>query len=152
MCLKNPYLLEWFCLHQPGRGLRLPLGPSGPSCSGDCPHEGGLKRNGQVWTLERRQVFRLFLQGEAGVVQGKLSLFFLLLVSPSVSNQLLIYRSPVLPEKDSVLIPTTANDDAGWQAYLLGMRWGVCRVAERLLNTGSMEKPVSPPTESRQCL
>ncbi|EQB79214.1 hypothetical protein CB1_056579092 [Camelus ferus] len=25
---------------------------SGPSCSGDCPHEGGLKRNGQVWTLK----------------------------------------------------------------------------------------------------
>ncbi|KAM4845745.1 protein kinase C-binding protein NELL1 isoform 2-T2 [Thomomys bottae] len=24
---------------------------SGPSCSGDCPHEGGLKHNGQVWTL-----------------------------------------------------------------------------------------------------
>ncbi|XP_070347454.1 protein kinase C-binding protein NELL1 isoform X4 [Equus asinus] len=28
------------------------LCPSGPSCSGDCPHEGGLKRNGQVWTLK----------------------------------------------------------------------------------------------------
>ncbi|KAM3919670.1 protein kinase C-binding protein NELL1 isoform 2-T2 [Leptodactylus fuscus] len=25
---------------------------SGPSCTGDCPHEGGLKRNGQVWTLK----------------------------------------------------------------------------------------------------
>ncbi|XP_060033003.1 protein kinase C-binding protein NELL1 isoform X2 [Erinaceus europaeus] len=24
---------------------------SGSSCSGDCPHEGGLRRNGQVWTL-----------------------------------------------------------------------------------------------------
>ncbi|KAM4617488.1 protein kinase C-binding protein NELL1 isoform 3-T3 [Discoglossus pictus] len=28
------------------------LCPSGPSCTGDCPHEGGLKRNGQVWTLK----------------------------------------------------------------------------------------------------
>lgn len=28
------------------------LCPAGPSCSGDCPHEGGLKRNGQVWTLK----------------------------------------------------------------------------------------------------
>ncbi|XP_041075267.1 protein kinase C-binding protein NELL1-like [Polyodon spathula] len=28
------------------------LCPTGPSCSGDCPHEGGLKRNGQVWTLK----------------------------------------------------------------------------------------------------
>ncbi|VTJ80760.1 Hypothetical predicted protein, partial [Marmota monax] len=28
------------------------LCPSGPSCSGDCPHEGGLKHNGQVWTLK----------------------------------------------------------------------------------------------------
>ncbi|XP_051633238.1 protein kinase C-binding protein NELL1 isoform X5 [Manacus candei] len=27
------------------------LCPSGPSCTGDCPHEGGFKRNGQVWTL-----------------------------------------------------------------------------------------------------
>ncbi|XP_071618744.1 protein kinase C-binding protein NELL1 isoform X8 [Heliangelus exortis] len=27
------------------------LCPSGPSCSGDCPHDGGFKRNGQVWTL-----------------------------------------------------------------------------------------------------
>lgn len=27
------------------------LCPSGPSCSGDCPHEGGLKHNGQVWIL-----------------------------------------------------------------------------------------------------
>ncbi|XP_063253625.1 protein kinase C-binding protein NELL1 [Prinia subflava] len=27
------------------------LCPPGPSCTGDCPHEGGLKRNGQVWTL-----------------------------------------------------------------------------------------------------
>ncbi|CAH7459207.1 Nell1 [Phodopus roborovskii] len=27
------------------------LCPSGPSCSGDCPHEGGLKHNGQVWVL-----------------------------------------------------------------------------------------------------
>ncbi|KAM9302405.1 protein kinase C-binding protein NELL1 [Gastrophryne carolinensis] len=25
---------------------------SGPSCTGDCPHEDGLKRNGQVWTLK----------------------------------------------------------------------------------------------------
>uniref|UniRef100_A0A670XZ28 Neural EGFL like 1 n=1 Tax=Pseudonaja textilis TaxID=8673 RepID=A0A670XZ28_PSETE len=29
------------------------LCPSGPSCTGDCPHEGGLKRNGQVWTLKK---------------------------------------------------------------------------------------------------
>ncbi|XP_065448644.1 protein kinase C-binding protein NELL1 isoform X10 [Chrysemys picta bellii] len=28
------------------------LCPSGPSCTGDCPHEGGFKRNGQVWTLK----------------------------------------------------------------------------------------------------
>ncbi|XP_063293927.1 protein kinase C-binding protein NELL1 isoform X3 [Pelobates fuscus] len=28
------------------------LCPSGPSCTGDCPHEGALKRNGQVWTLK----------------------------------------------------------------------------------------------------
>ncbi|XP_041447232.1 neural EGFL like 1 S homeolog isoform X2 [Xenopus laevis] len=28
------------------------LCPSGPSCTGDCPHEEGLKRNGQVWTLK----------------------------------------------------------------------------------------------------
>ena len=42
--------------------------------------------------------------------------------SPSVSTQLLMHRSPMVPEKDSVLIPTTANDDAGWQADLLGMR------------------------------
>ncbi|XP_038620449.1 protein kinase C-binding protein NELL1 isoform X5 [Tachyglossus aculeatus] len=28
------------------------LCPSGPSCTGDCPHEGGLKRNGQVWMLK----------------------------------------------------------------------------------------------------
>ncbi|KAI5929323.1 Protein kinase C-binding protein NELL1 [Manis javanica] len=28
------------------------LCPAGPSCSGDCPHEGGLKHNGQVWTLK----------------------------------------------------------------------------------------------------
>ncbi|XP_040528604.1 protein kinase C-binding protein NELL1 isoform X7 [Gallus gallus] len=27
------------------------LCPSGPSCTGDCLHEGGFKRNGQVWTL-----------------------------------------------------------------------------------------------------
>ncbi|XP_063253430.1 protein kinase C-binding protein NELL1-like [Prinia subflava] len=27
------------------------LCPPTPSCTGDCPHEGGLKRNGQVWTL-----------------------------------------------------------------------------------------------------
>ncbi|KAM7330773.1 hypothetical protein ACRRTK_009962 [Alexandromys fortis] len=27
------------------------LCPAGPSCSGDCPHEGGLKHNGQVWIL-----------------------------------------------------------------------------------------------------
>ncbi|XP_068116533.1 protein kinase C-binding protein NELL1 isoform X1 [Hyperolius riggenbachi] len=25
---------------------------SGPSCTGDCPHDDGLKRNGQVWTLK----------------------------------------------------------------------------------------------------
>lgn len=59
--------------------------------------------------------------------------------SPSVSTQLLIHRSPMVPEKDSVLIPTTANDDAGWQADLLGMRWGV-GVAKRLLNTGGAEQ------------
>uniref|UniRef100_A0A670IFI3 Protein kinase C-binding protein NELL2 n=1 Tax=Podarcis muralis TaxID=64176 RepID=A0A670IFI3_PODMU len=29
------------------------LCPSGPSCTGDCTHEGGLKRNGQVWTLKK---------------------------------------------------------------------------------------------------
>ncbi|XP_034273146.1 protein kinase C-binding protein NELL1 isoform X2 [Pantherophis guttatus] len=29
------------------------LCPSGPSCTGDCPYEGGLKRNGQVWTLKK---------------------------------------------------------------------------------------------------
>ncbi|XP_053122617.1 protein kinase C-binding protein NELL1 isoform X7 [Hemicordylus capensis] len=29
------------------------LCPSGPSCTGDCLHEGGLKRNGQVWTLKK---------------------------------------------------------------------------------------------------
>ncbi|XP_065539482.1 protein kinase C-binding protein NELL1 isoform X4 [Lathamus discolor] len=28
------------------------LCPAGPSCTGDCPHEGGFKRNGQVWTLQ----------------------------------------------------------------------------------------------------
>ncbi|XP_029438401.1 protein kinase C-binding protein NELL1 isoform X6 [Rhinatrema bivittatum] len=28
------------------------LCPSGPSCTGDCWHEEGLKRNGQVWTLK----------------------------------------------------------------------------------------------------
>uniref|UniRef100_A0A8C5N377 Neural EGFL like 1 n=1 Tax=Leptobrachium leishanense TaxID=445787 RepID=A0A8C5N377_9ANUR len=28
------------------------LCPSGPSCTGDCPHDGTLKRNGQVWTLK----------------------------------------------------------------------------------------------------
>lgn len=28
------------------------LCPSGPSCTGDCPHDDGLKRNGQVWTLK----------------------------------------------------------------------------------------------------
>ncbi|KAM8938732.1 protein kinase C-binding protein NELL1 [Pelodytes ibericus] len=28
------------------------LCPSGPSCTGDCLHEGALKRNGQVWTLK----------------------------------------------------------------------------------------------------
>ncbi|XP_069078037.1 protein kinase C-binding protein NELL1 isoform X2 [Pleurodeles waltl] len=28
------------------------LCPSGPSCTGDCPHEGGLKRNGQVWMMK----------------------------------------------------------------------------------------------------
>uniref|UniRef100_G1Q3C8 VWFC domain-containing protein n=2 Tax=Myotis lucifugus TaxID=59463 RepID=G1Q3C8_MYOLU len=28
------------------------LCPSGPSCSGDCTHGGGVKRNGQVWTLK----------------------------------------------------------------------------------------------------
>ncbi|XP_062823867.1 protein kinase C-binding protein NELL1 isoform X8 [Anolis carolinensis] len=29
------------------------LCPSGPSCTGDCVHEGSLKRNGQVWTLKK---------------------------------------------------------------------------------------------------
>ncbi|XP_060118195.1 protein kinase C-binding protein NELL1 isoform X4 [Heteronotia binoei] len=29
------------------------LCPSGPSCTGDCLHEGSLKRNGQVWTLKQ---------------------------------------------------------------------------------------------------
>ncbi|XP_077178141.1 protein kinase C-binding protein NELL1 isoform X4 [Paroedura picta] len=29
------------------------LCPSGPSCTGDCLHEGILKRNGQVWTLKQ---------------------------------------------------------------------------------------------------
>uniref|UniRef100_A0A8D2QJ51 Protein kinase C-binding protein NELL1 n=1 Tax=Zonotrichia albicollis TaxID=44394 RepID=A0A8D2QJ51_ZONAL len=37
------------CVNLPG-GFDC-LCPSGPSCTGDCPHEGGLKRNGQVWTL-----------------------------------------------------------------------------------------------------
>uniref|UniRef100_A0A8C5NSB9 Protein kinase C-binding protein NELL1 n=1 Tax=Junco hyemalis TaxID=40217 RepID=A0A8C5NSB9_JUNHY len=37
------------CVNLPG-GFDC-LCPSGPSCTGDCPHEGGFKRNGQVWTL-----------------------------------------------------------------------------------------------------
>ncbi|XP_072841987.1 protein kinase C-binding protein NELL1 isoform X4 [Pogona vitticeps] len=39
------------CVNLPG-GFDC-LCPSGPSCTGDCPHEGGLKRNGQVWTLKK---------------------------------------------------------------------------------------------------
>ncbi|KAJ7344565.1 hypothetical protein JRQ81_000515, partial [Phrynocephalus forsythii] len=39
------------CVNLPG-GFDC-LCPSGPSCTGDCTHEGGLKRNGQVWTLKK---------------------------------------------------------------------------------------------------
>ena len=139
MCLKNPYLLEWFCLHQPGRGLWLPLSLRALLLWWLPPWRRVEAQRAGV-DSERRQVFRLFLQGEAGVVRWKVSLFFLSFPlcspSPSVSTQLLIHRSPVVPEKDSVLISTTANDDARWQADLLGMRWGV-GVAKRLLNAGA---------------
>lgn len=46
---------------------------------------------------------------------------------------LLTHRSLVVPEKMSVLICTTTNDDAEWQAHLLGMKsevWGGKGTAE----------------------
>lgn len=71
MCLKNSYLLEWFCLHQPGRGLWLPLSFWALLLWWLPP----WRRTEAQWTgvdLERRQVFCLFLQGEANRVQQEL--------------------------------------------------------------------------------
>ncbi|KAG8518476.1 Protein kinase C-binding protein NELL1 [Galemys pyrenaicus] len=59
------------------------LCPSGPSCSGDCPHEGGLKRNGQVWTLK---------EDRCSVCSCKLLEFLkkLFLVSPTLQVMMML--------------------------------------------------------------
>lgn len=132
MCLKNSHVLEWFCLHQPGRGLWLPL----PLWALLLWWLSPWRRTEAQWAgvdPERRQVFCLFLQGEADVVNIISSYSF---SSTFISLPLCTFPPPP-PAVDSGVscsfckspsFNSTANGDAEWQASLL---WIDCELTEK---------------------
>lgn len=152
MCLKNSHLLEWFCMCQPGRGLRLPLSLWALLLWWLPP----WRRTEAQWAsvdLERRQVFCLFLQGKAHWGQRELELFFSflhsLLLHPSAFPQVLTCGSTLVSEKASpVLTLATANDAAEWQQpcfelITLFVRSKVCSWEETAEHRGTgPEKPM----------
>lgn len=94
MCLKNPHLLEWLCLHQLSGRFRLPV-PRWTLVLWWLPPRRRAEAQWAGVDPERRQVFRVFLQGEADGLWWKLycSMLVLPLCAPHASFWLGTHRT-----------------------------------------------------------
>lgn len=162
MCLKNSHVLEWFCLHQPGRGLWLPL----PLWALLLWWLSPWRRTEAQWAgvdPERRQVFCLFLQGEADVVNIISSYSFsstfisLPLCTFPPPPRLLTQESPVVFAKAPLLsilqlMVMLSGRQACFELIVNSLKsemlgWDETAGKEKQ----DAEANVSPPTESLRC-